>query len=143
MVLNGLKRKIKKKTFLCAGLVVIISGCAIVSDVTQVQKGVFTISSLGNMGQPGEELLNELYEKGNSFCSGKGLIFNLLDQQTNDGTFNGVSRPLAGTAPSSGGGFLGGFSGGLSIMAIPSGSYGGARIYFTCVPQKSPSSVGQ
>lgn len=137
------KRKMKKKTFLCAGLVAMISGCAIVSDVTQVQEGVFTISSLGNMGQPGEELLNELYEKGNSFCSVKGLVFNLLDQQTNNGTFNGVSRPLAGTAPSSGGGFLGGLSRGLSAIAIPSGSYGRARIYFTCVPQKSPSFTGQ
>ena len=109
-----------------------LDGCAITSSVNEVNKGVFTISSLGSLGQPGSDLLDELYEKGHKYCGEKKLQFKLLSQQTNNGTYTGTSRPFS--APStSGGGFWGGFNQGISNMVIPTGTYGRARIYFTCV----------
>lgn len=108
-------------------------GCAIVSSVSQVRENVFTVDSLGNMGQPGSELLYELYEKGEAYCQEKGMDFKLLSERTNDGTYRGSSQPLAALGSNTSNTFAGGFSRGISAMSVPMGSYGRARIWFTCV----------
>lgn len=111
-------------------------GCAIVSSVSQVRDNVFTVDSLGNMGQPGSELLYELYEKGEAYCQEKGMDFKLLSERTNDGTYRGSSQPLAALGSNTSNTFAGGFSRGISAMSVPMGSYGRARIWFTCVQPK-------
>lgn len=111
-------------------------GCAIVSSVSQVRDNVFTVDSLGNMGQPGSELLYELYEKGEAYCQEKGMDFKLLNERTNDGSYYGSTQPLAALGSNTSNTFAGGFSRGISAMSVPMGSYGRARIWFTCVQPK-------
>lgn len=111
-------------------------GCAIVSSVSQVRENVFTVDSLGNMGQPGSELLYELYEKGEAYCQEKGMDFKLLNERTNDGSYYGSTQPLAALGSNTSNTFAGGFSRGISAMSVPMGSYGRARIWFTCVQPK-------
>ena len=114
-------------------------GCAIVSSVSQVRENVFTVDSLGNMGQPGSELLYELYEKGEAYCEEKGMDFKLLSERTNDGTYRGSSQPLAALGSNTSNTFAGAFGRGISAMSVPMGSYGRARIWFTCVkPEPAP-----
>lgn len=129
----------KSALILAAVATALCAGCAIHSSVSEVQKDVFTISSLGNMGQPGEELLDALYEKGVSYCEERGGKFKLLNQQTNNGTYNGNVRPFAG-GPTGGTGWVGGFNAAMNSFSLPTGSYGRARIYFTC-EQEQPAAM--
>lgn len=108
------------------------SGCAIHSGITEVDSNVFTISSLGNMGQPGDDLLDSLYESGKRYCDERHQSFKLLGQKTNNGTYRGNTHPFAGGS-TAGRGWASAFNAGMAAFSMPMGEYGQARIYFTCV----------